>query len=86
VSRAHAPGTAPLSSLRDARILLTRGAGDRAGRRATRDVGSGEEIAIADLVRMIAARVGFTGEIRFDPRQPDGQPRRRLSEDRLVPR
>jgi GDP-L-fucose synthase len=46
------------------------------------NVGSGEEIAIADLVRMIAERVGFTGEIRFDPRQPDGQPRRRLDVSR----
>jgi GDP-L-fucose synthase len=46
------------------------------------NVGSGEEVAIADLVRMIAERVGFTGEIRFDPRQPDGQPRRRLDVSR----
>lgn len=42
------------------------------------NVGSGEEITIAELARLIAARVGFTGEIRFDPSQPDGQPRRRL--------
>ena len=42
------------------------------------NVGSGSEISIAELARAIAARVGFTGEIRFDPREPDGQPRRRL--------
>ena len=42
------------------------------------NVGSGEETSIADLVRRIAAKVGYTGEIRFDPGQPDGQPRRRL--------
>src|SRR5262249_14429595 len=42
------------------------------------NVGSGTEISIADLVRAIAERVGFTGEIRFDPGEPDGQPRRRL--------
>lgn len=46
------------------------------------NVGSGEEVAIADLVRMIAERVGFTGEVRFDPCQPDGQPRRRLDVSR----
>ena len=32
--------------------------------------------------RAIADRVGFTGEIRFDPREPDGQPRRRLDVQR----
>jgi GDP-L-fucose synthase len=42
------------------------------------NIGSGEEIAIADLVRLIANKTGFRGEIRFDPNQPDGQPRRCL--------
>jgi GDP-L-fucose synthase len=42
------------------------------------NVGSGEEVSIADLARLIAARTGFTGEIRLDPSQPDGQPRRCL--------
>ena len=42
------------------------------------NVGSGTEISIADLARMIADRVGFAGAIRFDPQHPDGQPRRRL--------
>src|SRR5262249_18596645 len=46
------------------------------------NVGSGSEIAIAELARAIADRVGFTGEIRFDPREPDGQPRRRLDVER----
>jgi GDP-L-fucose synthase len=42
------------------------------------NVGSGEEITIADLVHMIAAKTGFDGEIRFDTSKPDGQPRRCL--------
>ncbi len=42
------------------------------------NVGSGQEIPIAHLARVIADKVGFEGEIRFDPRKPDGQPRRRL--------
>jgi GDP-L-fucose synthase len=46
------------------------------------NVGSGMEISIADLARAIVDRVGFAGEIRFDPRQPDGQPRRRLDVER----
>ena len=42
------------------------------------NIGSGVEIAIGDLTRMIAAKVGFAGEVRFDPTKPDGQPRRCL--------
>jgi GDP-L-fucose synthase len=42
------------------------------------NLGSGHEIAIRDLVQLIAEKTGFTGEIRFDPSQPDGQPRRCL--------
>jgi GDP-L-fucose synthase len=42
------------------------------------NIGSGFEIAIRDLARLIAAKVGFEGEVRFDPSKPDGQPRRCL--------
>jgi GDP-L-fucose synthase len=42
------------------------------------NVGTGREIAIADLAGRIARLVGFGGEIRFDATQPDGQPRRCL--------
>jgi GDP-L-fucose synthase len=42
------------------------------------NIGSGQEIAIGDLVRMIAQKTGFRGEIRFDAARPDGQPRRCL--------
>ena len=42
------------------------------------NIGSGQEIAIASLVKLIAEKTGFTGEIRFDASQPDGQPRRCL--------
>jgi GDP-L-fucose synthase len=42
------------------------------------NLGSGREIAIGDLVRLIAHKTGFRGEIRFDPTRPDGQPRRCL--------
>jgi GDP-L-fucose synthase len=42
------------------------------------NVGSGREISIADLAGLIARKTGFTGEIRYDTNQPDGQPRRCL--------
>ena len=42
------------------------------------NIGSGREITIADLVALIARKTGFQGEIRFNPGQPDGQPRRCL--------
>lgn len=46
------------------------------------NVGSGEEISIADLARTVARLIGYRGEIRFDPSKPDGQPRRRLDTTR----
>lgn len=42
------------------------------------NVGTGRETPIADLARRIAQEVGYTGELRFDPSRPDGQPRRCL--------
>jgi len=46
------------------------------------NVGSGAEISIARLARLIAERTAFGGEIRFDPSRPDGQPRRCLDTTR----
>ncbi len=48
------------------------------------NLGSGEEIRIGDLARLIAEATGFKGEIRFDPSQPDGQPRRKLDTSRAL--
>lgn len=42
------------------------------------NIGSGAEIHIRDLAELIAQLTGFTGEIRWDPSKPDGQPRRCL--------
>jgi len=42
------------------------------------NAGTGHEVVVADLVEMIARKVGFTGKVVFDPKQPDGQPRRCL--------
>ncbi|MHB1417596.1 MAG: NAD-dependent epimerase/dehydratase family protein, partial [Chloroflexota bacterium] len=42
------------------------------------NLGSGMEISIRDLVRLIARLTGFEGELRWDVEKPDGQPRRCL--------
>jgi GDP-L-fucose synthase len=42
------------------------------------NLGSGREILIRDLASMIAKTVGFEGRLRWNPTQPDGQPRRQL--------
>lgn len=46
------------------------------------NLGSGEEHTIADLAKQIADACGFHGQIRWDPSQPNGQPRRRLDTSR----
>lgn len=46
------------------------------------NLGSGFEISIRDLVEIIAAEVGFAGELRWDTSKPNGQPRRRLDVSR----
>jgi GDP-L-fucose synthase len=47
------------------------------------NVGSGQEISIADLARTIAGIAGYTGRLVFDPGQPDGTPRKLLDTTRL---
>lgn len=42
------------------------------------NLGTGVEIAIHDLAQVVAAEVGFTGEIVWDSSKPNGQPRRCL--------
>jgi GDP-L-fucose synthase len=48
------------------------------------NVGSGEEVSIADLAALIAQVVGYRGEIRFDASRPDGAPRKLLDITRLA--
>jgi GDP-L-fucose synthase len=42
------------------------------------NLGTGEEIRIADLAQKIATLCDFQGEVVFDSTKPDGQPRRTL--------
>ena len=46
------------------------------------NLGVSSEITIRDLTELIARLTGFTGEIRWDPSKPDGQPRRALDTSR----
>jgi GDP-L-fucose synthase len=46
------------------------------------NLGSGQEIAIADLARTTAELVGYEGLIRWDRSKPNGQPRRMLDTSR----
>jgi len=42
------------------------------------NLGTGREIAIAELAQLVARCCGFHGAIHWDSSRPDGQPRRRL--------
>lgn len=48
------------------------------------NVGVGEDIAIADLARLIAEIVGYKGDLAFDASKPDGTPRKLLDVSRLT--
>lgn len=42
------------------------------------NIGTGQEITIAELVHLITRKIGFKGEVVFQSDKPDGQPRRCL--------
>ena len=48
------------------------------------NIGTGEDITIAEFARVVTAVVGYTGEISFDPSRPDGTPRKWLDVSRLA--
>ncbi len=47
------------------------------------NVGSGEEVTIADFAKLVAEIVGYRGELVFDPSRPDGVPRKLLDSSKL---
>jgi GDP-L-fucose synthase len=47
------------------------------------NVGSGDELAIADFAATIADVVGYKGELVFDTSKPDGTPRKLLDSSRI---
>jgi GDP-L-fucose synthase len=47
------------------------------------NVGSGEDLPILELTRLVCSAVGYDGEIRTDPTKPDGSPRKLMCDRRL---
>jgi GDP-L-fucose synthase len=48
------------------------------------NIGTGEDITIAEFARVVAAAVGYSGRISFDTSKPDGTPRKLLDVSRLA--
>jgi GDP-L-fucose synthase len=47
------------------------------------NVGTGEDITIAEFARVVATAVGYGGDISFDTSRPDGTPRKLLDVSKL---
>jgi GDP-L-fucose synthase len=47
------------------------------------NIGSGIDIKITDLAKIIKETIGFEGEVKFDNTKPDGTPRKLLDVSRL---
>lgn len=48
------------------------------------NVGTGQEVTIAEVARQVCAAVGFKGDLTFDTSRPDGAPRRLMDSSRLL--
>jgi len=48
------------------------------------NIGTGEDITIAEFAGVVASTVGYSGTISFDPSRPDGTPRKLLDVSRLA--
>ncbi len=48
------------------------------------NIGTGEDIAIAEFARLVAGAIGYTGEISYDTSRPDGTPQKLLDVSRLA--
>ncbi|MGY0575704.1 GDP-L-fucose synthase [Bradyrhizobium sp. RDM12] len=48
------------------------------------NIGTGEDIAIAEFARVVAEVVGYRGDISYDTSRPDGTPRKLLDVSRLT--
>jgi GDP-L-fucose synthase len=47
------------------------------------NIGTGEDLEIGELARLIGSITGYTGEIRHDPSKPDGTPRKLMDVSKL---
>jgi GDP-L-fucose synthase len=48
------------------------------------NVGVGEDVSIRELAGLVAAQIGYEGDIRFDASRPDGTPRKLLDVSRIT--
>jgi GDP-L-fucose synthase len=48
------------------------------------NIGTGQDITIAEFARLVAGAVGYTGTISYDTSRPDGTPRKLLDVSRLT--
>ncbi len=48
------------------------------------NIGTGEDITIAEFAHLVAATVGYAGKIGYDSSRPDGTPRKLLDVSRLA--
>ena len=48
------------------------------------NIGTGEDITIAEFARLVAGAVGYTGQISYDTSRPDGTPQKLLDVSRLA--
>jgi GDP-L-fucose synthase len=48
------------------------------------NIGTGDDISVADFARLVASVVGFTGDLVFDASRADGTPRKLLDVSRLT--
>jgi GDP-L-fucose synthase len=68
-----------VDDLADAAVFLMRHYDEE----AIINVGTGEDLTIAELADLVARVVGFKGQIRYDRSKPDGTPRKLLDVSRL---
>ena len=47
------------------------------------NIGTGEDVTIAEFAKTVAEVTGFTGQITYDTSKPDGTPRKLLDVTRL---
>lgn len=48
------------------------------------NVGSGSDVTVVELARLVMDTVGFKGELAFDTSRPDGTPRKLMSGEKLA--
>jgi GDP-L-fucose synthase len=69
----------PVDDLADACVFLMKHYSDL----QFLNVGTGEDVTIAEFAKIIADVVGYRGRIIFDPSRPDGSPRKLLDVSRI---